>query len=210
MKYDELNEKAKARARQQQVDHDTDGDWYRSVYEDAKQMGGIIGLEIGWGNKPFLISFAGFWSQGDGCCWTGHIDTKKFVGAVEAMKAETSDGDLFELAKQAEAIHEKLVVHEVSNRLIVIGEEEDWHFPDCVPGIRVRIEGNERYWTTRVDGSEDFSIEFTKVFNDLANSFAKWIYRSLEQQYEFMIDDKNTEATIREYDPDFDEEGNEI
>ncbi len=217
MKYDELSDKAKARARQEQAEYDTAHDWYRDVYEDAKRMGDIIGLEIGWSkNKAIDISFSGFWSQGDGCCWTGYLATKKFVGAVAAIQAETSDEYLLELAKEAEVIHERLVVHQVSNRLTVpepepeYTNEENWHYPDCIPGIRVGIDGNERYWQTRVNEYENFSNEFATLFNELAESFAKWIYDSLEKEYEYLIDDKRLEAEIREYDPDFDEGGNEI
>jgi hypothetical protein len=91
--YDELSDKAKARAvdtmREQVVDNDW---WYESVFDDVVEIAALMGIEIEQqaikhngavvGHKP-AIFFSGFSSQGDGACFEGRYQYKK--GSVKAV-----------------------------------------------------------------------------------------------------------------------------
>jgi hypothetical protein len=56
-----------------------DYEWWDCVYEDAKEKGYELGFDIG------RINFSGFYSQGDGACWSGQIDI------VQWLRSHTED-----------------------------------------------------------------------------------------------------------------------
>ena len=72
-RFEELEGKAKDKARQWLVEAATDHDWYESVYDLAKEDGAKRGFEIE------DIRFSGFWSQGDGASWTGTVSVWRFI-----------------------------------------------------------------------------------------------------------------------------------
>ena len=78
--YDELSDEAKENARNwyRGEDNGLDYDWWDSVYEDTKEIGKLMGIDIE------EIYFSGFWSQGDGACFVGNYEYKP--GFVEAVK----------------------------------------------------------------------------------------------------------------------------
>lgn len=67
LKYRELSDSAKERARQHYIEHWIHDDWYDYIYEEAIENGKPLGLNI---NNIF---FTGFWSQGDGASWEGSV-----------------------------------------------------------------------------------------------------------------------------------------
>lgn len=72
-KYSELDGRAKEKAHEKLVEWITDHEWWQYVYEQAKEDGLAKGFEIS------DIRFEGFWSQGDGAHWTGHVNMPEFV-----------------------------------------------------------------------------------------------------------------------------------
>ena len=72
-RFNELDGRAKEKAHAKLVEWITDHEWWQHVYEDAKAEGLAKGFEIG------DIRFEGFWSQGDGAHWTGHVNMPEFV-----------------------------------------------------------------------------------------------------------------------------------
>lgn len=96
MKFADLDERAKNRARGRWRECELEDDWWDGVYEDAVTIGALMGCEVGENvtrtvgghpAKQYDISFSGFCSQGDGACWSGFLDTAKLAGAVERMRA---------------------------------------------------------------------------------------------------------------------------
>ena len=79
-RFSELSLRAKQRAwDKHHASFEPFPDWYDSVYETAIEEGKTKGFDID------EIQFSGFWSQGDGACWEGYINLKKWV------KTEASD-----------------------------------------------------------------------------------------------------------------------
>ena len=73
-KFNELNDRAKEKARAWYMEHCVnDHEWWDSVVSEAKQKGADKGFDIE------DIRFSGFWSQGDGAHWTGRIDMVAFL-----------------------------------------------------------------------------------------------------------------------------------
>ena len=66
--YEQLNDNAKEKVRQWWYEHGAEHEWWDCAYEDFKEEGRKLGFDIG------KMNFSGFYSQGDGACWSGHID----------------------------------------------------------------------------------------------------------------------------------------
>lgn len=74
-KYSELEGRAKDRAREKLTEWVTAYEWYDCTIDDAKERGNEKGFDIE------DISFNGFYSQGDGACWTGRINLHDYITA---------------------------------------------------------------------------------------------------------------------------------
>lgn len=72
-KYNELEDRAKEKARGWYCENAMHHEWWDCVYEHAKHDGEALGFDID------DIRFSGFWSQGDGAHWTGRIDLVHFL-----------------------------------------------------------------------------------------------------------------------------------
>lgn len=72
--FDELNDKAKEKARSHYCDHWMGDHWSESAIESAKQDG-----HHKHGFRVDEIRFRGFWSQGDGASWCGAVDLKEWI-----------------------------------------------------------------------------------------------------------------------------------
>ena len=79
--FNELSATAQNNAIELNRDININGDyWSDTTIEDFKEIGAKFGLDID------NIYFSGFWSQGDGACFTGNYEYKK--GALKAIKKE--------------------------------------------------------------------------------------------------------------------------
>ncbi|MFA7254446.1 MAG: hypothetical protein WC107_07930 [Patescibacteria group bacterium] len=99
-KFDELSESAKQKAIE---DYRQDGfyyEWWDAVYEDARQIGEILGIEID------NIYFSGFSSQGDGACFEGKYAYAK--GSANGIKGHApQDEELHRIAKELQILQKK-------------------------------------------------------------------------------------------------------
>lgn len=140
-------------------------DWWDCVYEDAKQIGAIIGFEID------DIFFSGFSSQGDGACFTGTLGYAK--GASKAIRRHAPlDTELHALADRWTAL-QKSNFYSITGRVTQSGRYShsgatDFEFEDS----------RESYGYTRESFDED---EATQIVRD----FMDWIYEQLENDYEY-------------------------
>lgn len=215
MKFAKLSKTAKERAREKWREHELDYDWWEDTYADAMTMGALFGCQVDDNTARTVggqhisdpdIQFQGFSSQGDGACWSGCLYTDKLAGAVERVKAEApQDEELHRLAGLAEALHGMIAAVQVANRLTTDPEARAW--PEVEVGMTLTVTGHESSYRTRVDG-DDVSADIEKAANELVGDFAIWIYRQLEAEYEYRLDDAQIDESIRSRDPDFDKDGN--
>lgn len=211
--YDELSDKAKARAR----------DWYAGlafndscdwefVFEDAVRMAEILGIEMrtrpvklmGGGTRyDPCIYFSGFWSQGDGACFEGTYRYKP--GAAAEIAKETGKGYEWE-GKVGEGDTELIRIatqlQEVQRRhfyKLAAEMRHNGHY--CHSGcMDVSVEHSEdRY---RDIGEDEKSIR------QLMRDFADWIYAQLRAEYDYQTSDEAVEESIRANEYTFDESGN--
>lgn len=203
MKFSELNERAKERARE----------WWRqgfefdaeSIIEDAATVADLFGLDIRQTRKQRAdgshtyeptVYWSGFHSQGDGASFVGEYKYKK--GAPKAVK---------EYAPKDEALHR------IVNRLLAIQRK---HFYK----LRAEVKQSGRYSHSHTM-SVQLSLDSTYPINlprDLwhgtedavlkcMRDFADWIYRNLEREYEYQTSDEAVDGSIAANEYEFDEKG---
>ncbi len=218
--YNELNDAAKAKAREWWRDGGLDYDWWDSTYEDAVTIAALFGLEIktsiekyhvmGRGGKPGTdrqrvrthIMFTGFWSQGDGACFEGRYEYK--AGALKAVKSYAPlDKKLHEIVRELQAAQKA-----ARNRIKLDIRHADNHYV------------HERTMSMELDAECDFDSRGRElpqekwITNDQRKAvaealirFANWIYRRLEEEHEYLTSDEAVAETITANEYEFTEDG---
>jgi hypothetical protein len=176
----ELTGSAREKALQYLREGATEYDWFDFVYEDAKTIAAIMGIEID------KIHFSGFWSQGDGACFDGRYKYAK--GALKALK-ETCPLDT--------------TLHDLCQRLQDLQKRYFYE-------ITANISCNDRYMRTSGDYDINgrFSFDIPDVVIDgidqIFSEFADWIYKQLESTYDYITSEEclleNAEANGYEFD----------
>jgi len=186
-KYDELpTDAAKERAREWWLRDGLNYDWYDSVYEDAKAIGAILGFTID------QISFSGFYSQGDGASFVGSYYYAP--GWRKRLKAYAP------LDEDIRAIGETLQAIQKRNRY----------------GLQASIGRNERYLNSHEgtmratvetsDGRPAHPAEDAAIL-ECARDFARWIYKQLEAEHEYLTGEESVSENLRRNEYEFTADG---
>lgn len=199
--FDELSDSAKERARDWYRQHvfSDNNDWDH-VYEEAQNMGKILGIEIsqrmyptvggGTGYEP-RIYFSGFSSQGDGACFEGEYRYKK--GALkEIKKAAPKDTELHRIAK---ALQEHQSRH--FYRLVATCKQRGHYSHSGCMAVEV-YDREDDY--RDIGPTEDHIIQ-------LMRDFADWIYKQLNNEYDYQNSDEQVDESIKANEYEFDEDG---
>jgi hypothetical protein len=158
----ELSDSAKKYAREQYREHNLDYEWWDFVYEDAKTIGKLFGLEIN------DMCFSGFWSQGDGVAFNASYQYRK-GGLKAVMQYAPQDNELHGIVARLQTVQRKAFY-----RLYASCEQTRGN------NIRVNVDNDSRDITE----SEEDSITLE------LNYFADWIYSRLESEYEYLQSDE--------------------
>ena len=170
--FDELSDDAKETAREpfRQLDHE----WWDAVYDDFDRIAAIMGIDVD------QKQFSGFWSQGDGACFTGTYSYKK--GATKAIR---------EYAPKDEELHE------IADTLQTL--QRPYFY-----GLTASITTSGRYshsGTMSVDADtdktwRDIGADIESDLADVFRSLAYWLYSTLEKDYEFLTSDEQIDELI--------------
>ena len=187
--FDELTDRAKKTARQWWRDNEEFDPEY--TISDAVQCARILGIEIdGTPNKP-RVYWSGFWSQGDGASFTGRYAYVK--GAAKAIREHAPQDT--ELHKIADALQE--AQRRNFYRLEAVATQSGRYVHSHTMSVDVE-DSNDSY--RDIGNAEDDVC-------DALRSFADWIYRQLEREYEFQMSDEHVDDNIRINEYEFDETG---
>lgn len=220
MKYSELEDSAKERARDKWRETQCTDEWWDYVYEDANTVAATLGIDIGEqcnrtvGGKQIktpAIQFSGFWSQGDGASFAGVLHVARMNGCLDKLKEYvgnlTEEHVLYRMAVFAQNIYNSVVVHWTANRLSDMPSDE-WEAPECEPTMTVQILNNGgNSFHTYIDDNEVPSA-ISDDMNELVSDFADWIYDQLEKEHDHLTSDEAVEESIEANEPGFDEDGN--
>jgi hypothetical protein len=197
--FDELSNSAKEHARnwwRDSEDKDFDTTFMYETFETAAKLLGIefdkqpIKLMGGSTRYEPKIWWSGFSSQGDGASFEGSYSYAK--NCSKAIRSEfPTDAKL----------------HAIADGLISIQKANGYK-------LSAKITQSDRHYchkyTMRVDaykGDDEAEVMTNKTILDLMRDFAEWMYRSLEEEYEYRMDDENVDESIRINEYEFTENG---
>lgn len=188
-KFDELSDKAKARARDWFREGYPDHDWWDASYEDFSRIADILGIEFdqypvqtvgGKTRYETAIHFSGFSSQGDGACFAGRYTYK--AKAHRKIRA---------YARKDEKLHA------IADGLLALQRANGYRLE-----ARVKHRGSYSHeYCTEIDVTDKRTGELVEVaiheeLVTLLRDFMRWIYRQLESEYEYLTSDEQVDETI--------------
>jgi hypothetical protein len=192
--FDELDKKAKEKAREWFREGNLDYDWYESVYEDANTIAKTLGFDLSVKGKEPCIWFSGFCNQGDGACFEGRYTA-----------SDTKPKEFYDHVGTTE-----------SNAPIIAIAENFFSFAKKHPLFTAGIEHNFRYYHERSvdygcsesDETNDYLTDETEEeFKELCRSFMRWIYKQLEQEHDYLQSDEHVDESIKANEYEFTKEG---
>jgi hypothetical protein len=164
-------------------EHNLDYDWWEFVYEDAKEIGTILGIRVD------NIYFSGFWNQGDGACIEGRYNYAK-ESCKKIRERAPQDKELHRIADTLYAIQKRFFY-----------------------GIVTTVQHTGRYY-------HNHSVSFahytdpevaTELFEDdleqVLRDFMDWVYKRLENEYEYLQSFESFKDACSSMDYEFSEEG---
>lgn len=218
--FEELSDRAKEKAREWYRSC-PDYDWWEFVYDDAISMAEILGIDIDYrhhaptkpgskGDKEPKIWFSGFSSQGDGACWEGTYRYAK--GALKKLQAEAPAGYMqtaedgtkkfvecpgnVELHRIAKALQKAQARH--FYKLVATSTHRGhYNHSGC---MSIEVEHDDDRYRDLGDAEDDIK--------DALRDFADWIYRRLEDAYDWLNSDEQVDESIIANEYTFDEDGN--
>ncbi len=186
----ELSDAAKDRARAWYREGGFDCDWHDAVYEDFLRVAEIFGLRLktrtvhlyGGGTRQApRIWFRGFWSQGDGACFEAFYSYRK-QAPRRIRDYAPRDMELHRIADALQSIQRRNFYQlraETSHR--------GHYYHEYCMAISV-----ERGSPTYQDMTADAEDVLTEALRDLA----RWLYRQLEREYEYLTSDETVDEAI--------------
>jgi hypothetical protein len=193
--FDELNDEAKETARA----------WYRNasagddsfaefILDDATDVLKVLGY------SSVEIYYSGFCSQGDGAQFVGKFyasdyDAKGTNGVQKLLVDRPTDKELARCAAELERI--LLISPQLSASIKSSGHcshEMATHFSVDF--------GDE-------EGTEPFDTdEIEDAFKEVSRDLMRWLYRSLEKNWDYQNSDECVDENIRANEYEFDKDGN--
>lgn len=198
---EELSDAAREEARTWYREGGFDYDWYDAVYEDFQRIAEILGLRLktrpvrlmgGGTRQEPCIWFRGFWSQGDGACFETWYSYRK--GAPRRIRDYApQDVELHRIADalqsvqrrnfyqlHAEAAHRGHYCHEYCMTISVRRDS-----PTC----------------------QDMTVDAEEAVIEALRDLARWLYRQLEREYDYLTSDEVVDETISANEYTFTETG---
>jgi len=191
-KFEELDARAKEKARAWYRKSAFDYEWWEFVYDDAEAIAALLGIEMAHKSKHTpAIYFSGFSSQGDGACFEGDYAYKP--GAPNAVRDYApQDDELYKLAVRLQNIQRPRFYHLVASTK----QSGFYNHSGC---MRVDVRNDSDWGACTADDEADIT--------QCLREFADWIYRQLEQEYEWQNSDEVVDENIIANEYEFTEDG---
>ena len=193
--YNELNvnDAAKKNARDWWIKSSHEDDfWQECVFDDTKAIGVLMGIEIK------NIYFRGFSSQGDGACFEGTWRADK-VQENKVKEYAPKDQELNRIANEFEKMAKQFPFAS-----FYVKQSGHYYHENCADFSVAIID---------INGDEIMSAEAKQaeeILVESAKDFMRWIYKTLEKEYEYQISEKNVEEIILANNYEFTEDGRVI
>lgn len=196
-KYEELSDRAKQKARECYLEGGLDYSWWEYSYEDFARVAEILGITLSQRSVPLMsgkcryepeIYFSGFYHQGSGSSFCGTYGYAK--GAVARIKKYApQDEELHRIAQGLQDVQRRHFYRLTAD----ITSVRD-HY------IRVEVGDSENPYRDIGDAEDDV--------RELMNDFNGWMFKCLQDEYEYLTSDEAVEESIVANEYEFDEYGN--
>ena len=178
--FDELADDAKERAREWwRGGFLQDSDWHIFTIDDAKECMTLLGFAV------TDVLYTGFWSQGDGACFTGQWYAENVCPVAKMRAHSPKDAVLLRLSRDLNALARK--------------DKEA-----CATLKHCGSYCHENTIGFSVDCRRDDTADALK---ELSREAMQWIYRQLEAEYEYLTADAQVDGAIRVNEYEFTESG---
>ena len=187
---EELSETAKESARTWYRGTCLEHEWYDAVFEDFETVCRLLGVTLrtspvrlmGGGTRAAAhIFFRGFWSQGDGACFEGSFGHAK--GAPKAIRAHApTDTELHRIADVLRAVQQRNFYELLAD----VRHRGHYCHEYC---MAIAVERDSPTGQAMTENAEDTVAE---ALRDLA----RWLYRALEREYEYLTSDAAIDEAI--------------
>lgn len=173
--YDELDEAAKEKVLIEFSDINVEHDWYDGVFEQWVEKLHNIGF------SSADIEFSGFYSQGDGACFSASPDLGALVTYLKFPKKDIEKIRQWEYQGKATGVIRTLG-HMYSHE-------------------------NMRRFDIDADANDALIDRLTEKGEELRHDLSKQIYKDLKKSYEYLTSREAIEQTIRDNEYEFTKEG---
>lgn len=184
--YTELTGRAKDAATATLAEFATDGRWWEYTYDDCAQALRWMGFEVSANN---------IWSQGDGASFTGKWNANK-LELVKLREERPTDMALHALALRAQTF---ALEYPSAEAVTTRGSSRYVH--ECTMVVDLYLEGGHGE-SASVEGSEA-----DETMTSLVRGCARWVYRQLEQEYEYLTSEEALAELAEVNEWEFDESG---
>lgn len=150
-----------------------DYEWWDYTYDDFSRVCEIIGISLDR-NEP---CFSGFYSQGDGASFTGYYEYEKGCGkAIREYAPRDTE------------------LHAIVDNLIEVQKKHWYGLSACITRLR-----HSRYYhsnTMIVDvdydapNYQETQHDSVDTVQECMRDLAHWLYKRLEEEYEFITSDE--------------------
>lgn len=176
-------------------------EWYDGVYEDVKNIAPLLGIDLIRTNGSPLIFFSGFSSQGDGASFRGDY-TPRATAVEDITQHAPEDTTLLEIARELTAFQVTMRMR-YGTEVYALVQSTSSHY--CHSGTmalaQIGFEGSF------VDEDQPTADEEQTLLT-LMRRFADWIYKSLENEHDYLTSDEVVTESLA--DLLFDEDGTVI
>lgn len=189
-KFDELSKEVQDKVINKNRDINVDDDWHEFVTDDWMEE--IIPSK---GFNPKQIYFSGFWSQGDGAMFEyDTISDDLFNEFVDGLK-------LSPMRKQ----------WILNNVYFSASGKHRGHYCNegcCSHSIYWEVNNGDLHYSTNfhqwlISFADDFEWFIRDKYNDLCQD----LYKTLEESYDYLVEDRQVAETLYANDYDFTEDG---
>ena len=217
--FDELSDSAKRKALDANRDRDVDHNWWEWTYEDFISQVALKGYAV----QAKDIHFTGFWSQGDGAC---------FAGSVRKTSEETLALLPCDLAAKIKLHHAKcrlLNIDPINLELSAVIARGHSNYSHSNTMEIVEAEFADRNWSRCNMGPCFCSpnwpdvcdereallcgvglVSLTPLLLEEAKGLADELYKSLEEEHEYLTSDEHIAEYLRGEEIEFTEDGGRV
>lgn len=187
-KINELSDEAKQAAILALSDINVNYDWWDFVYENAKTIGKLMGINIS------DIYFSGFYSKGDGACFEGSYEYVK--GSVAAVKAHApKDTELHRIVAEL-AAEQRKCFYQIRASVKQYGHYNHRHCTDISVDFESHT-GDQNYY------SEEIETNVIKLLRD----YMLWIFKQLGSSHDHLTSEEAVVETIEANEYEFTVDG---